>query len=276
MKLKNGVSSKHKERRLLPGERMFPDEWLLQFDDAYDRMHTVARRYLEQAKSMDGTMKPSHHIEAAMLGKQFVYDEGLPLMAGFPNFTVGGLTPQAREYIIAMHEWLRDYSALRLEREATEKAEALEEHFQALLDRSLGYELSDRLLIELRGLVNELQAKISANRALREYRRERLLRRLEKLQLELHAKLSSLDRLYGTTMEVLAVAQNLGDEAKPVLDIAGKIFGIIWAVQAHKDGSGSSQTIVPFPLPPPEACEIPLPLPLPFAVSHRRMEERRF
>ncbi len=281
----NGVGMRHSERkakgqsaakpaRLLAGERLFPDEWLLQFDDAYERMHTVARRYLEQVKVMESAMKPSHHIEAAMLGKQFVYEEGLPLMAGFPNFQVGGITPQAREYVLTMHEWLRDYAALRMEREASDRAQALEEHFQALLDRSLGYDLNERQLIELRRLVTELQAKISASRILVEHRRERLLKRLEKLQLELHVKVSSLDRLYGTAMEVLAVAQNLEAEAKPIIDVAGKIFGIIWAVQAHKDGSGMLQTIVPFPVPPAESsAEVALPIPLPFAVSYQRASE---
>ena len=263
-------SSKKKAARSLAGDRLFPDEWLLQFENPYERMHTVARRYLEQVKADNGAMKAAYHIEAAILGKQFVFNEGFPLMAGFPNFKVGGITPQARDYIVAMHEWLRDYSALRLERDAADRAEALEEHFEVLLDTQLGYDLTEQQLMELRCWVTELQAKISATEALPEYRRERLLKRLEKLQLELHTKVSSLDRLYGTTMEVVVVAQNLGEASQSVIDIAGKIFGIVWAVHSRKDGKGLAQTIVPLPLPPPESFEIPLPLPLPFAVAYSR------
>lgn len=272
MKIKNGAS-KQKAARLSPEARLFPDEWLLQFDDPFERIHAVASRYLEHVKANNGSMKSSHHVEAAMLGKQFVFNEGFPLMAGFPNFKVGGISPQARDYIVSMHEWLRDYSALRLERDASEKAESLEEHFEVLLDNNLGYDLTEQQLVELRRWVTELQARISGTHALPEHRRERLLRRLEKLQLELHTKVSSLDRLYGTTMEVVVVAQNLGDESQSVIDIAGKIFGIIWAVHSRKDGLGLSQTIVPLPLPPPESCfEIPLPLPLPFAVAYSRAQ----
>jgi hypothetical protein len=257
-----------------PEARLFPDEWLLQFDDAYERIHAVARRYLAEVKAHEA-LKSSHHIEAAMLGKQFIEMEGLPLMAGFPNFKVGSIPPQAREYIRTMHEWLRDYAAFRLERDAAERAEALDEHFAALFDASLGYELTDAQLIQLKKLVNELQEKLSAPNPLAEHRRERLLKRLEKLQLELQSKLSSLDRLYGTTMEVLVVAQNLGDKAQAVLDIAGRIFAIIWAIHSRKDGPGLSHTIVPLPLPPNGQFEIPLPIPLPFAVSAGRVNGTR-
>ena len=107
----------------MPGDRLFPDEWLLQFDDPYERMHTVARRYLDQVRANNGSMRASHHIEAAMLGKHFVFNEGFPLKAGFPNFKVGGITPQARDYKVSKYEWLRDYSALKLEQNATERAE---------------------------------------------------------------------------------------------------------------------------------------------------------
>jgi len=191
-------------------------------------------------------------------------------MAGFPNFKLGGITPQARDYIVSMHEWLRDYSALRLERDAAEKVDSLQEHFEVLLNNDLGYDLSDAQLIDLRRWVTELQAKISAARMLPEHRRERLLKRLEELQQELHTKLSSLDRLYGTTMEVVVIAQTLGESSQSVIDIAAKIFGVVWAVQSRKDGKGLAQTIVPLPLPPPESFEIPLPLPLPFAVAYSR------
>jgi len=271
MKTKKGPKT---TARLPSNARLFPDEWLLQFDDPYERIHAVASRYLEHVKANNGTMKASHHVEAAVLGKQFVFNEGFPLMAGFPNFKVGGVTPQARDYIVSMHKWLRDYSALQLERDATERAELLEEHFQVLLDNHLGYDLNEQQLVELRRWVTELQARISGTHTLPEHRHERLLRRLDKLQLELHTKLSSLDRLYGTIMEVVVVAQSLGDESQAVIDIAGKIFAIIWAVHSRKDGRGLSQTIVPLPLPPPESFEIPLPLPLPFAVAYSRANDR--
>jgi hypothetical protein len=260
---------------MLPDSRLFPDEWLLQFDDSYQRIHAVAKRYLAEVKEHGAALKSAHHIEAAMLGKHFIEHEGLPLMAGFPNFKVGGLPPQAREYIVTMHEWLRDFAAFHLERDASERAEALDEHFTALFDGSLGYELTEPQLIELRKLVNELQEKISGPNALAEHRRDRLLKRLEKLQLELQSKLSSLDRLYGTSMEVLVVAQNLREKAPPVLELAGKIFALVWAIHSRKDGPGLSQTIVPLPLPPNGQFEIPLPIPLPFAVTAGRGRESR-
>ncbi len=270
----NRTGSRPGANGMLPDSRLFPDEWLLEFDNPYQRIHAVAKRYLAEVKEHDGAMKSAHHIEAAMLGKHFIEQEGLPLMAGFPNFKLGGLPPQAREYIVTMHEWLRDFAAFHLERDASERAEALDEHFAALFDGSLGYELTEPQLIELRKLVNELQEKISGPNTLAEHRRERLLKRLEKLQLELQRKLSSLDRLYGTSMEVLVVAQSLREKAPPVLELAGRIFALVWAIHSRKDGPSLSQTIVPLPLPPNGQFEIPLPIPLPFAVGGSRAGER--
>ena len=269
MKTENSVPAKDDAARL------FPDDWLLKFAGSYERIHAVATKYLEMANTEEKPLKASQHIEAAMLGKYFVEQEGLPVMAGFPNFKVGGVPPQAREYIIAMHEWLRDYAAVRLERAAAEKAESLEEHFAALLDKSLGYELTEHQLIQLRRHVTELQERFSNANGLPAPCRERVLQRLETLQLELQPKLSSLDRVYGTTMEVLVVAQLLADKSKAVLDVAGKIFSLIWALHSRKDGRGLSQTIVPLPLPPRGDLEVPLSIPLPFAATYSKAVERR-
>ena len=56
MKKQNGSSASDNAARL------FPDEWLLQFDDPYDRIHSVAKRYLAEVKAHEERLKASHHM----------------------------------------------------------------------------------------------------------------------------------------------------------------------------------------------------------------------
>jgi hypothetical protein len=80
-------------------------------------------------------------------------------------------------------------------------------------------------------------------------------------------------RMRGETEVV--VAAEVREKAPPVLDLAGRIFAIVWAIHSRKDGPRLSQTIVPLPLPPNGQFEIPLPIPLPFAVTSGRTRESR-
>ena len=245
-----------------PGKRLFPDEWLLQFQDPVERIHAAARRYLELARA--GALKPAHHIEAAMLGKHFADHEGLPIAVDLPNFKLG-LMPDGRQYIISMLEWLRNYSAFRLERDATDRAETLGEHFETLLNPGAGYELTEAQLVQLRGSLQELREQVTLSETLSVPRRVRLLQRLDAL--DLPSRVATLDPLYGAVMEIFVTAQNLGEAGKAMTGRAARIFEILWTAHAHKDGQGLPPNAVPLPLgleePVEEEIKIPLPPPEP-------------
>jgi hypothetical protein len=250
-----------------PLARLFPDEWLLQFHDPVERIHAVARRYLELARTT--ALRPAHHIEAAMLARHFADHEGLPIAAGLPNFKVG-LSPDGRQYIISMFEWLKNYSAYRLERDAADRAENLGEHFATLLDPNAGYDISDAQLEKLHGLLRELREQITLSEMISIPRRVHLLQRLDKL--ELPSKVASLDPLYGAVMEILVTAQNLGTAGQSMSTRASQIFDILWTAHALKDGLGQPPRALPLPLgvagpdkkqEEEEQMEIPLPPPLP-------------
>jgi hypothetical protein len=247
-----------------PGKRLFPDEWLLEFQDPVERMHAAARRYLELARS--SALKSAHHIEAAMLARHFAEREGLPIADGLPNFKVG-LTPEGRQYIVSMFEWLRNYTAYRMDREAADRAEALGEHFDTLLDPEGGYAMTEAQLGELGRALRELREQITLSEMLSVSRRVRLLQRLDKF--ELPAKVASLDPLYGVVMEIFVTAQNLGGAGRVMTARAARIFEILWAAHAHRDGLGLPSKSVPLPIghqeaePEEEQIQIPLPPPEP-------------
>ena len=251
-----------------PGKRLFPDEWLLEFADPVERMHAAARRYLELARS--SALKSAHHIEAAMLARHFAEREGLPIADGLPNFKIG-LTPEGRQYIISMFEWLKNYTAYRMDREAADRAEALGEHFDTLLDPEGGYAMTEAQLHELQRALCELREQITLSEMLSVPRRVRLLQRLDRF--ELPAKIASLDPLYGVVMEVFVNAQNLGEAGQGMTARAARIFEILWAAHAHKDGLGLPPRAVPLPLAreEPEEEHIHIPLPPPEPVRNLRV-----
>lgn len=79
-----------------------------------------------------------------------------------------------------------------------EQSDQNRERFTALLGQQFHYFLSDADLARIQTLVNELRDEISRSTKLAEDHRKRLLSRLERLQRELHKRISDLDRFYGS------------------------------------------------------------------------------
>src|ERR1043166_397772 len=174
----NTQTAKRKKLAAVPG-RLFPDEWLLGFEDSHDRMIEVVRRYIERRRSVSFPMFTTHHAEAIVLAKLYLREQGQPAIA-WPSFD-NGINPKSQEQIEACLEHVRDIAATaRSRRNLLKSAESLETHFAALFDKSQGYELSEQQFTELQRLINELRTKITAASTLSDDHRARMLRRVEK------------------------------------------------------------------------------------------------
>jgi hypothetical protein len=68
-----------------------------------------------------------------------------------------------------------------------------------------------------------------------ESHKQRLLKRLETLQRELHKKVSDLDKFWGLVGEAGVVLGKFGKDAKPIVDRIREIAGIVWRTQAHTE-----------------------------------------
>ena len=95
------------------------------------------------------------------------------------------------------------------------------------------YEFSAGDLDKIQGLPNELRDLISESQELEEDHRHRLLKRLEKLQSELHKKVSDLDRFWGFFIDASIVVGLMGENAKPMVEVIQKIVKIIWPTQTR-------------------------------------------
>lgn len=107
--------------------------------------------------------------------------------------------------------------------------------FQAELKGGFFYEFSEGDLQRIQTLLDELRTQISGFVGFEEGHRERLLRRLERLQSELHKKTSDLDRFWGLVGDAGVVLGKFGKDAKPLADRIREIAGIVWNTQARKE-----------------------------------------
>ena len=73
--------------------------------------------------------------------------------------------------------------------------------------------------------------------------KERLLKKLEALQQELHKKVSSLDKLWGLIGEAGVALGKFGKDAKPFVDRIREIAQITWRTQARAEELPSGTTL---------------------------------
>lgn len=115
------------------------------------------------------------------------------------------------------------------------RLEQLKNHFSLTLNNSFGYEFTDGDLKRIRTLINELRELITENSELDEDHKRRLLKRLEKMQSEIHKKVSDLNAFYGLAVEASVVLKKVGENAKPIVDRIKELTGISWNTQARAE-----------------------------------------
>lgn len=107
------------------------------------------------------------------------------------------------------------------------------------------YQFTNGDLKRIQTLLNELRDKVSQSELFDQNHKERILKKLEKLQNELHKKMSSLDRLWGLMGDAGIVLGKFGDDAKPFFDRVREILEIVWRTQARGEELPSA---TPLPL----------------------------
>ena len=102
--------------------------------------------------------------------------------------------------------------------------------YERELDVGFHYEFSDREIERVQALINELREAIGEADYLEEDHRRRLQGRLEKLQSELHRRVSDLDAFLGVMAQIGAAAHRIGEDAKPLVDRVREIVEIVSGV----------------------------------------------
>ena len=116
-----------------------------------------------------------------------------------------------------------------------EKAKLI--HYEDVYRISLGnvfhFEFSEGDLQRIQKLANELRDLISISGEIEEKHKQRLLRKLERFQSELHKKTSDLDRTWGFLLEASTCLGQMGENVKPMVDRIRELVGIIGPTHAR-------------------------------------------
>lgn len=115
------------------------------------------------------------------------------------------------------------------------KVQSLRSHFKAAIGSGFTYEFSQGDLQRAQVLINQVRDLIAEANGLEKDHKRRLLNRVEKLQSELHKKVSDLDRFWGLIGDAGVVLGKLGEDAKPIVDRIKEIADIVWQTQSRAE-----------------------------------------
>lgn len=115
--------------------------------------------------------------------------------------------------------------------------------YNTLFDNTFSYEFTTGDLERIQKLINELRDNITISELFTAEHKQRLLKRLEKIQTELHKKVSDLDRFWGLIGDAGVAIGKFGNDAKPIVDRIKEIADIVWRTQSRSEELPSGTTI---------------------------------
>ncbi|MFY2027257.1 hypothetical protein HZS47_22900 [Achromobacter xylosoxidans] len=118
--------------------------------------------------------------------------------------------------------------------------------YQALLNVGFVYEFTQGDLDQVQRLIGELRKQITESKLFEDDHRRRLLLKLEKLQTEIHKKMSTLDKFWSILGDAGVVVGKFGEDAKPMFDRMNEILKIVWRTQARAEDL-PSDSVAPLP-----------------------------
>lgn len=192
--------------------------------DADVELFTAAWTLMEVIAEMSGVELPSYKLDPE-------------LIAHSPGRVANEIAEHMRIY---RQNLMSDMNRLRLSDQ--------KQRYQALLGLAISYEFGTGDIARIQTLINELREQISETPLFSDKHRQRLLARLEKLQSELHRRMTSLDQFWALVGDMGVALGKFGTDAKPFVDRIKEILQIVWRTQARAEELPSS---APFPQLPP-------------------------
>lgn len=136
----------------------------------------------------------------------------------------------------------KELSVVEARTKALDKHRSIEARFAKGIKKSFGYEFTSGDIERVQVLINELRELLSKEQRLDAGHKERLMKRLEALQQELHKKISTLDSFYVLVGDAGVALGKLGSDAKPLVDRIKELTQIGWKSQARAEQlSGSAE-----------------------------------
>ena len=94
-------------------------------------------------------------------------------------------------------------------------------------------ELSNDEYNHVQHLIDQIRKFLSESVAIEKDHRERLLHKLEKLQAEMHKRMSNVDKVWAFFGDAGIAFGKFGEDAKPLFDRASELLGVIFQAQGR-------------------------------------------
>ncbi len=114
------------------------------------------------------------------------------------------------------------------------------ERFDSLFSNTFSYEFSEEDVNKIQTLINELRDELNSSELFEDEHKERLLKRLEDLQKEMHKKMANIDKIWGLLGDAGVVIGKFGKDVKPFTDRIIELAKIGWKTQAKAEGLSES------------------------------------
>jgi len=155
----------------------------------------------------------------------------LPIRVSYPQILGMGGGDECQQ----LYQWITSVRTRCVAEESKLRVTSLRNRFRVSLGTGFAYEFSQGDLERVQGLINQLRELIAATENFEKEHQQRLLRRLERLQAEMHKKVSDLDRFWGLIGDAGVVVGKLGNDAKPIVDRIREIADIVWQTQSRAE-----------------------------------------
>lgn len=120
--------------------------------------------------------------------------------------------------------------------ELTKLTEDAAASFEMTLGKEFAVSLNENDKSKIQQHIDELRKLLSATEEFSESHRRRIVKRLERMQSELHKKFSDMDVFYGGFVDAGVALGKFGEVSKPFFDRMKDIRDIVWSAQRKAEG----------------------------------------
>lgn len=116
-----------------------------------------------------------------------------------------------------------------------EKINSIADKYANMMETGFAYHFSDDEVEKIQKLINILRSEITESKSFEDEHKFRLLKRLEKLQSEIHKEMSDLDRFWGLVGDAGVAIGKFGKDVKPIVDRIRELTDIVWKAQRRSE-----------------------------------------
>lgn len=216
---------------------LFSDEFLDSLPiDSVDAAIALLDRFVIWHNELLEAERVKHHAE---------YIEGLGIVYSFlesrgVNYGEAKLTPSEQGNINNVVSFIQSCLGNQRSVQTTRETERIlgdaKERSGIRFGNIFAVEFSDEEFDRVQVLVNELRSAIAKSDQFEPKHKQRVLARLERLQAEIHKKMSSLDLIWGLLGDFGIVAGKFGEDVGPLVKRVTELVTLGYSAQARAEG----------------------------------------